>query len=57
MYGRPYLLINCDNFTKSVFREMNIEQTEMPIINEKESKVVHPIPKLGDGYLPIGSGK
>lgn len=55
VYGRGFLLIYCDTYTRSMYDELGIEQFEIPLVIEAESKVVHPIPKLGDGFLPIGS--
>lgn len=55
VYGRGFLLINCDNFTRMSYRELGIDQMEVPIVQVQEKTIVHPIPKLGDGFMAIGS--
>jgi hypothetical protein len=57
LYGRLFLLLNCDNSTRKHYDEMGIEQLDVPIIQEAVDKIVHPIPILGDGFLPIGSAE
>eukprot|EP01038_Epipyxis_sp_PR26KG_P008512 gene8512-11507_t len=55
VYGRYFLLVNCDKFTKNSYEEMNIVQNFIPIIPEPVQPIVHTIPQLGDGFLPVGS--
>lgn len=55
VYGRTFLLVSCDNFTKSKYDEIGIEQREVPCDEIFVEEVVHSIPKLGDGFLAIGS--
>lgn len=55
IYGREFLLINCDPFSRQFYEKLNINQTEVPILFEEEEEIIHPVPKLGDGFLAIGS--
>lgn len=54
VFGRHFLLVKCDAFTKNFFREMGVTQREVPLMKEESEPLVHEIPQLGDGFLPIG---
>ena len=54
-YGRFLLLTDCDAFTRNMYEEMGILQQQVVISEYKNPEVIHPIPKLGDGFLAIGS--
>ncbi len=53
-YGRYLMLLDCDEPTREAFRQMGIEQVPVQLIRPNEVPVQHAIPKLGDGFLPIG---
>lgn len=55
VYGRYFLLVSCDSFTRNEYLSMGIEQTDVPLIVEKVEEVTHPYPAMGEGFLPIGS--
>lgn len=55
IYGRVFLLISCDSFTRQVYEELGIAQEDVPVYRVQKKEVVHPVPKLGDGYLQIGT--
>jgi hypothetical protein len=55
IYGRYFLLVFCDRFTKEYYEDMGVEQQSVPLIEEEEVNIVHAIPKQGDGFLAIGS--
>jgi len=57
VYGRYFLLVNCDKFTRHVYEEMGNPQRDVRLINEPKAKIVQPIPQLGDGFLAIGSNE
>jgi EF-hand domain-containing protein 1 len=55
VYGRGFLLINCDNYTRSAYLDLGFDQIEVPLAQLPEKSITHPIPKLGDGFMAIGS--
>lgn len=58
IYGRIFLLVNCDDLTRRYYEEeLGVTQSEVPLLTEEEEKVVHAVPVLGDGFLPIGSAE
>jgi hypothetical protein len=57
VYGRYFLLVNCDKFTRQVYEEMGSPQEDVPLIAEPKQPIVQPIPQLGDGFLAIGSNE
>lgn len=57
VYGRFFLLVNCDKFTRHVYAEMGSPQVDVKMISEPKPKIVQPIPQLGDGFLAIGSNE
>jgi hypothetical protein len=40
IYGRFFMLIDCDNFTKGVYSEMGIDQIAQPLMDVEELKIV-----------------
>jgi len=55
LYGRKYALVDCDDYTASVYaNKFNFVQQVVPIEVFYPPKFVHPIPVLGDGFLAIG---
>lgn len=40
VYGRFFMLIDCDNFTKSVYEEMGIDQIPQQLLDVEEQKIV-----------------
>lgn len=54
IYGRIFFLLKCDEFSRQVFQELGVEQEEIPVVEVVEEQIVHPIPKVGEGYLQIG---
>jgi hypothetical protein len=57
VYGRCFLLVNCDKFTRHVYEEMGSPQRDVRMISAPKAKIVQPIPQLGDGFLAIGSNE
>lgn len=57
VYGRYFLLVSCDKFTRHVYQEMGTPQVEVKLICEPKPRIVQPIPQLGDGFLAIGSNE
>jgi hypothetical protein len=57
VYGRYFLLVNCDKFTRHVYEEMGCPQVDVKIITTPKTRIVQPIPQLGDGFLAIGSNE
>lgn len=57
VYGRYFLLVSCDSFTRHVYQEMGSPQMEVKMISQPKPKIVQPIPQLGDGFLAIGSNE
>lgn len=53
-YGRYFMLLDCDEPTREAFVNMGIEQRPIEVIRPRDVPVQHDIPKLGDGFLPIG---
>jgi hypothetical protein len=54
-YGRFLLLTDCDAFTRRMYEDMGILQRQIVISDYAKPEVKHYIPKLGDGFLAIGS--
>eukprot|EP01034_Spumella_vulgaris_P039141 gene39141-48342_t len=57
VFGRYFLLVNCDRATRQIYAEMGVHQQDVPLIETAEEKIEQPIPQLGDGFLPIGSNE
>ncbi len=57
VFGRYFLLVNCDKATRQIYAELGVHQQDVPLIYTPEEKVEQPIPQLGDGFLPIGSNE
>jgi len=57
IYGRYFLLVFCDRFTKEYYENIGYEQEDVPLIEEEVVDVVHQIPMQGDGFLAIGSNE
>ena len=55
VYGRRFLLVNCDKFTRQVYKELGTEQQDVMLVKEDRPAIVQPTPQLGDGFLAIGS--
>lgn len=55
LYGREFLLVNCDSFTKQYYARQGVKLRAVPLLQEKVDPVVHKYPAFGDGFLPIGS--
>ena len=54
IYGRTFLLTNCDAHTREVYRSMGVDLNEIDIIPYEEKPVEYAIPKRGDGFIAIG---
>lgn len=54
IYGRVFLLTSCDEFTKDYLANRGFPQSQVSVVQEVEQPIVHKIPQLGDGFLPIG---
>ena len=54
-YGRFLLLVDCDSFTRKMYEDMGVMQRKISIVEEEQKVVKNSIPKLGDGFLAIGS--
>ena len=54
VYGRVFLLLSCDSFSRQVYDELGIYQGDVQVVEEVPQVVLHPVPKVGDGYLQIG---
>jgi hypothetical protein len=58
VYGRYFLIVDCDEKTKRYSREeFCFEQEPVCLVPDEEHPVVQPIPIKGDGFLPIGSNE
>ena len=57
IFGKFFLLLFCDSFTKKYYRDLGIDQSDILIITEEPEPIIHPIPKQGDGFLPIGGAE
>jgi hypothetical protein len=58
VYGRFFLIVDCDDKTKRYSREeFCFEQEPVCLIPDEEHPVIQPIPMKGDGFLPIGSNE
>lgn len=57
IYGRYFLLVDCDSYTQDYFRNRNVKQSPVTLVHEEIERIVQPIPLLGDGFLPIGSAE
>lgn len=55
IYGRYFLMVDCDSFTRRYFQQMGLPQRPVPLILEEEEQIIQPVPEAGDGFLPIGS--
>lgn len=47
VFGRYFLLVSCDPFTRGLYEEMGIQQMDVPLITEEKERVEHPIPERG----------
>lgn len=47
VFGRFFLLVNCDKNTRQMYAEMGINQQDVPLIATPEQKIEQPIPQLG----------
>jgi hypothetical protein len=54
IYGRYYLLMGCDDSTRTRYLDMGHDQTTISVSLEKVVPIERPIPKAGDGFLDIG---
>ena len=54
IYGRSYFLTSCDQFTSDSYITMGVVQKPVAVALLEKKKIVHLIPQLGDGFLPIG---
>lgn len=54
VYGRSLLIVSCNDFTRRVYEDMELDQQEIQLVYDEVRGVDHPIPQLGDGFLPIG---
>lgn len=56
IFGRFFLLIDCDSQTRDYCqKELLINQVPVLLLKEDVVGLVHPIPAMGQGSLPIGS--
>jgi hypothetical protein len=53
-YGRYLMILEADEPTQEFYRNMGIEQRTIELVKPSAKPVEHKIPKLGDGFLPIG---
>jgi hypothetical protein len=53
-FSRILLIIECDKKTKEFYDEIGIQQNDYPVVQIAKPVIVQPIPKMGDGFLPIG---
>lgn len=51
VFGRYFLLVNCDKNTRQIYADMGINQQDVPLIETPEEKVEQPIPQLGELHL------
>mmetsp|Transcript_10981 Transcript_10981/g.17895 ORF Transcript_10981/g.17895 Transcript_10981/m.17895 type:complete len:906 (+) Transcript_10981:76-2793(+) len=57
VYGKYFLLVNCDSFTRQVYAQLGKPQRDVKLVSEPKKEIVQPIPQLGDGFLAIGSNE
>jgi len=57
VYGKYFLLVNCDAFTRQLYDQLHTPQVDVRLISEPRKEIVQPIPQLGDGFLAIGSNE
>ena len=56
VFGREMLIIDCDAFTKDFYRyNFGYEQRAVDVSEPPPPKIEHPVPKLGEEFLAIGS--
>lgn len=55
IYGKKLLLTNCNDYTKRVYEDMELEQKPVSLISKPRVAVSHRVPAQGDGFLNIGS--
>lgn len=56
-FGRKLLLTGCDEATRRYYASKGVEQKEILVEEPKERSYEIEVPKLGDGFLAIGSEK
>jgi hypothetical protein len=54
IYGRYYLLVDCDEATRARYLDMGHDQRRIEVEIEKVVPIERPLPKAGDGFLNIG---
>lgn len=56
VFGRPIRLLSCDLFTRQYYKQQyDLDQPTLEAKSVEPAKIEMPVPKLGDGFLPIGS--
>jgi hypothetical protein len=55
IYGRIFLLISCDKSTRDSYSQREYDLRDIPIVPYQEKPIVHPVPRMGDGFIAIGS--
>ena len=53
-FGRYFMVLDCDEPTRDIYARMGIEQNPIERVIPRDIPIEHEIPKLGDGFLPIG---
>lgn len=55
VYGRTFLLVDSDKYTKDSYSSIGVDLKSIPVLIYEEKPVEQPIPKRGDGFIAIGS--
>ena len=54
IYGRKFLLVDCDEYSRDYYVSRDMEQPTLNLVVDDGPVYVHEIPKQGDSFLPIG---